>query len=762
MQYIVLGGIIVAALVIGIDMLRVRRRLRERVDVGKVLSAVLEREPSTGGIDVTALLARPHPTAEEEPAGDVWASVDDALDLENFRPRLAEGAELRIFRLRWGNDYAVVATPDHDHHYILEAWEGELIEMMDGSKTAGELVVSRLSGSGDLDAGSVLSLIELLRLAGVFDPPPTKIDELIVDRLDPASPRRRQLRQFVKTLKLSWHGVDRLVGWCDRHGVGHLFTPVGAVALSAISLAGLVAFLWALTSHRFHLIVGPASLQTLVLLVLGLVLTAAHELGHASVIKHYGKRIPSAGFLVYFGSPAFYVDAVDGLLLGRNQRMLQAFAGPFAESVLAGIASVLLFLAPDSSISPFLFKFAVINYYVIFLNLIPLLELDGYWILSDAIEVPDLRARSMSFIQHDLWHKLRERSRFSLQEGALGIYALAGIAFTIFTVVVGVFFWRAIFGNLVVELWNGGIGSRILLIVLVLFFTGPAIRGLISLGRALFRRLRAIWRRIRFRLETSWRVEAAGLIEEVPGFDELSVDALNDLAGRVRLRTYAANQPVFFAGDRADAFFIVRRGRFAVEDRDVATGDTVVLRAMERGASFGEMGLLTHAARATTIRATEASELFEIDRATFERLLADSVQAPDFAPTMTAIAELKSLPPFRTLANGSIADLLARGSWVAAAPGDVLVRQGDVGDAFYVLGSGQVDVVQDEITLHRLDPGEYFGEIALLEDVPRTASVVARTPVRAFRLDQEGFDGTLRDSFRRGTLRRQTDRTWEH
>ena len=318
MQYIVLGGIIVAALVIGIDMLRVRRRLRERVDVGKVLSAVLEREPSTGGIDVTALLARPHPTAEEEPAGDVWASVDDALDLENFRPRLAEGAELRIFRLRWGNDYAVVATPDHDHHYILEAWEGELIEMMDGSKTAGELVVSRLSGSGDLDAGSVLSLIELLRLAGVFDPPPTKIDELIVDRLDPASPRRRQLRQFVKTLKLSWHGVDRLVGWCDRHGVGHLFTPVGAVALSAISLAGLVAFLWALTSHRFHLIVGPASLQTLVLLVLGLVLTAAHELGHASVIKHYGKRIPSAGFLVYFGSPAFFVEAVDGLMLGGN------------------------------------------------------------------------------------------------------------------------------------------------------------------------------------------------------------------------------------------------------------------------------------------------------------------------------------------------------------------------------------------------------------------------------------------------------------
>ena len=42
-----------------------------------------------------------------------------------------------------------------------------------------------------------------------------------------------------------------------------------------------------------------------------------------------------------------------------------------------------------------LYKFALINYFVIFLNLIPLLELDGYWILTDLIQVPDLRPRSL-------------------------------------------------------------------------------------------------------------------------------------------------------------------------------------------------------------------------------------------------------------------------------------------------------------------------------------------------------------------------------
>ena len=49
---------------------------------------------------------------------------------------------------------------------------------------------------------------------------------------------------------------------------------------------------------------------------------------------------------------------------------------------------------------------------MIFLNLIPLLELDGYWILSETlVQVKDLRPRSMEFVQHDLWHKVRAPGR---------------------------------------------------------------------------------------------------------------------------------------------------------------------------------------------------------------------------------------------------------------------------------------------------------------------------------------------------------------
>ena len=646
----------------------------------------------------------------------------------------------------------------------LEVWEAELLPKMDGTRTVGELVVERMEAGGGLDAEPVTDLVLALQAGGFLDPAPIPTDELIADRLDPSSPGRKKLKRFGKTLSIDWKGADRFVRFCYRNLLRPFFWWPVALVSGLVAIAGLVAFFDVHASGRFADVFNERSApaEAGILLALAFFLTFMHELGHAVVISRYDRKVKSAGFMIYFGAPAFFVEATDSLMLDRRQRIVQSSAGPFTELIIAGVASLAVFAFPTSPVAGLLYKFAWLNYLVIFLNLIPLLELDGYWILSDAIQVPDLRPRSLRFIQHDLWHKLRVRERLTPQEWGLGGYGIAGIAFTIFSFYTGYIFWKEIVGELIVSLWKGNLGSKILLVLLGVFLAGPILRGLLNLGRILFRRLRGLINSIRFRFETSWRVEAAELIDALPAFDDLPESVLSDLAGRLRLRIIRPGEPVFRQGDRPDAFYVVRRGTVQIEDEDAETGDTRVLRAMTRGESFGEMGLLGSHRRQATVRAVDDVELFEVDKGTFDRLLAEDMRAPDFAHTMQALAELRELSVFHGLDSEQLNGILEHGEWVTAAHGDRLVTQGEPGDRFYVIQSGRAEIVRDGTVIDSVSKGMYFGEVALLRDIPRTATVVAATPMRVFALDRDGFELVVADAFRRGTLRPAADRIWQH
>ena len=121
------------------------------------------------------------------------------------------------------------------------------------------------------------------------------------------------------------------------------------------------------------------------------------------------------------------------------------------------------------------------------------------------------------------------------------------------------------------------------------------------------------------------------------------VDVLNELAGRVRLLSLPPGKPVFRQGDRPEAFYIVRKGTFEVVEEDPETGRQRVITTLGRGQSFGELALLKGSARTATVRPVEHGELFEIDKATFGRLLADTVAGLDLAPTLQQAAELRDI-----------------------------------------------------------------------------------------------------------------------
>jgi CRP-like cAMP-binding protein len=96
--------------------------------------------------------------------------------------------------------------------------------------------------------------------------------------------------------------------------------------------------------------------------------------------------------------------------------------------------------------------------------------------------------------------------------------------------------------------------------------------------------------------------------------------------------------------------------------------------------------------------------------------------------------------PFLSLLPESTLEQLAQA--VVEEPmraGEEVVRQGEPGDRFYVIDSGSVDVYVDGQPTTRLDPGEYFGEIALLRDTPRTATVSAREDGLLLTLSRDSF-----------------------
>lgn len=115
------------------------------------------------------------------------------------------------------------------------------------------------------------------------------------------------------------------------------------------------------------------------------------------------------------------------------------------------------------------------------------------------------------------------------------------------------------------------------------------------------------------------------------------------------------------------------------------------------------------------------------------------IDAGAAAPDTDELRLLTSVPIFAPLPGGSLEHLAGRLVPLRLEAGELIVREGDEGDRFYILAEGELAVSQEGAPISELGPGDSFGEIALLRDVPRTATVTARTPVVLYALDREDF-----------------------
>jgi CRP/FNR family cyclic AMP-dependent transcriptional regulator len=105
----------------------------------------------------------------------------------------------------------------------------------------------------------------------------------------------------------------------------------------------------------------------------------------------------------------------------------------------------------------------------------------------------------------------------------------------------------------------------------------------------------------------------------------------------------------------------------------------------------------------------------------------------------TKVEALKRAPLFEGLSRKELVQLARVSEDVEAPPGKVLCKEDQLGREFFVIVDGEVEVTRDGKRVATRTGGEFFGEIALLEDIPRTATVTAKTPLRFFVLTRKDF-----------------------
>lgn len=194
--------------------------------------------------------------------------------------------------------------------------------------------------------------------------------------------------------------------------VGKLISPFGALVwLAFVGWGFKLAFEnWTQLKEHSEGVLSPANIP---LLYLGLVFVKTlHEFGHAYFCKKYGGEVHVMGVLMMIFTPTPYVDATSAWgFRSRQQRVLVGAAGMIVEVFVASIAMMIWAHTPRGVLHNLCYNIVfVASVSTVLFNLIPLLRFDGYYILSDLLDIPNLAQRSTAHLRH-----LVERYAFGLR-----------------------------------------------------------------------------------------------------------------------------------------------------------------------------------------------------------------------------------------------------------------------------------------------------------------------------------------------------------
>jgi multidrug resistance efflux pump len=282
----------------------------------------------------------------------------------------------------------ILKDPRSSRFFRLQDLEYQIAHHLDGATPLAAVASAANTELGvETDEEGLRPFVEQLRSRGLLeDPnatrpaPTTSRGNILWFRLKAFDPDRL---------------FDRLIG-----KIGFFFTPyfvVGAIALIA----------WAIVTAAMHAAEIHADLvrlwrvESLVFAwVTILVVTTLHEFAHGLTCKRFGGHVHEIGFLLIYFQPAFYCNISDAWLFPeKSKRLWVTAAGGFFELTLWGLATLLWRVTERGVwISDAALIVMATSAVKQFFNINPLIKLDGYYLLSDWLEIPNLRQRAFSYV----------------------------------------------------------------------------------------------------------------------------------------------------------------------------------------------------------------------------------------------------------------------------------------------------------------------------------------------------------------------------
>jgi putative peptide zinc metalloprotease protein len=666
---------------------------------------------------------------------DIWEILRERLDYASFVPAPVSGIERADLRRRDGSPYTMLKNPHGDNgagRYLrLEPADVQLYELMDGQRTIQEILVAHLERAGVFAIDRLARLTANLRINGFFgDEPPPLYEKLIARRAmrDPIVRASLFLRKLVMWDVARWSNANGFVDRVYRLGGWLAFTRLGGALIVAFGLYGLWLWFQEVADPTLQLatIDGSYVLGILVLLVLQVMSISVHEAGHALAIRHYNRHVRRFGFMIFYLFPCFYVDSTDMSLGTRGQRIIVSLAGPIAGLSTAAACAVAAALLPGTLAGELAFKAASIFVFQFIFNLLPILELDGYYVLIDALDAPFLRQRAMWFVRSAALRKIRARATWTAEEIGLALFGVTAIVTSLLTLVLSILLWRSRIVTAAQELLAVGAVGVAIFVLLVLVFIGPlavaVIARLVGIVKTTVTLANARTRAAAAR-EQRERVAMLARVRFLAGLPGATLAAL---ASHLRVERIDAGHTVITAGSVGDRFYLVRSGRL-----QAVAPDGTILGQFSPGEGFGELALIDRIPRTATVEALEASELWSLDSSHFQRWVRDRFEiAARIRADQGERQALAKLPFFRDLEGRELDRIAARLQTRRYEPGQVVIQAGDSGGGYYLIREGQADVVLPGGRYVRtLGPGDGFGELSLIFGVPRTATVTAKGPL---------------------------------